>query len=105
MASLDGVRKVRQTLRGGVELQYKDFTACLGDFRPPEALAWMSSPGWLRVSSASVSRQSIEFYRNKDEHTDGLRRMEGCIIVWFCQSDTLVRINGLDRSLLIDEAM
>lgn len=92
MASLNGVHRVRKSLHGGMQLDYGDFTLCLGDFRPSDALAWTDSPGWLRVLSADVSKQSLEFYKNKSECTDNLRRMEGHIIVWSCQSDVVIQI-------------
>lgn len=92
MASLNGVYRVRESLHGGLQLDYGDFAVCLGDFRPSEALAWTESPGWLRVLSADVSKHSLEFHKNKPEYTHNLRRMEGLIILWSCQSDVFIRI-------------
>lgn len=94
MASLDGVHRVRKSLRGGMQLDYGEFTACLGDFRPSEALAWTNSPVWLRLVSADISKQSLEFYESKIEYSSDLRRMKGRIIVWSCQSDVRIQIKN-----------
>jgi hypothetical protein len=105
IASLNGVRKLRKSLRGGMQLEYGDHAVCLGDFRLSEALTWISSPGWLRISSGSGYKQSIEFYKENVDCTDGLMRMEGYIIVWFCQRDILIQIDNSNNPSMIDGAM
>jgi hypothetical protein len=89
-AMLNNVQAVRKSRRGGIELQYEKFSVCLGDFRPSEALEWINSPCGFKVSHENSLHHKIDFYRREDTSIDGIRRMEGFIIIWFCQDDIII---------------
>jgi hypothetical protein len=91
-ASLKDVQRVRKSTRGGVELQYEDFSVCLGDFRISEAQVWVSMPAWLVVSRTNNARHNIDFYTDNDGNVSERRRMEGDIIMWICQEDVIIQL-------------
>jgi hypothetical protein len=73
-----------------MELKYKEFSVCLGNFRPIEALEWMEIPRLFCVSHTHDKRVDINFFSDEDMFSGGSTTMQGSIIVWFNHNSVIV---------------
>jgi hypothetical protein len=95
-ASLDNVHAVRKSKHGrGIELRYQNFSICLGDFRPSEALDWLQNPAYLKVTRANDTCYTISFLTEEDENIDSevLPLSGRCVIFWSRKDDVIIEVS------------
>jgi hypothetical protein len=73
MASLSNIHAVRISQGGGIELRYRKFSKCLGDFRPSKALEWLQDPVYFKVFRVSETRHTITFFGGEDKNREQVR--------------------------------
>jgi hypothetical protein len=105
MASLSNVHAVRMSQGGGIELRYRNFSKCLGDFRPSKALDLVQDPVYFKVFRVSEMHHTITFFGEEDENRDAeaLPLSGRYISFWSSELATIrVAINPITQSKLFD---
>jgi hypothetical protein len=80
--------------RGGIELKYRNFSKCLGDFKPSKALDWVQNPVYFKVFRVSETRHTITFFGEEDENRDAeALPLSGMYIsFWSCQDNAIIEV-------------
>lgn len=95
VACLGNVHAVRLSKHGrGIELRYENFSKCLGDFRPSEALDWLQNPAYFKVTRANDTTHTISFMREEDENMDpeALPLSGRCVTFWSRKDAVIIEV-------------